>query len=406
MQHYDHLIVGGGMVADSAANGLREQGATGTIGILSEEPTRPFPRPALSKKLWTDPDFTVENTALRTSESTGATIHLETRATGVDPASRTVTTAGGEVYGFENLLIATGGHPRQIDGLLPGERVLYFRTLSDYHRLRAAADAEPHVAVVGAGYIGAEIAAALIQQGCRVSVLHPGEVMGDLMFPREIAERLESALTDAGVEVSGGTTVTGGHTDGDGVVLDLDTADAAGPTSLRADLVVLGLGVDPATDFLRGTLELAEDGGVVVDEHLCTSAPHVWAAGDVASYPDVVLGRTRVEHVDNATTMGAAVGRIIGGSDEVYDHTPYFYSDVLDLGYEGMGSLDASLETFVEEVDEQEGSAVVYYLDDDAVRGVLTWNMFGALDAARDLLARAERPDAAHELAGTVRAPS
>lgn len=395
MTTYDYLIVGGGMAADSAAHGIRDRDESGSIGILGEEPTAPFPRPALSKKLWTDPDFTVENTALDTAGETGATVHLGTRVVGLDPAARTVTTESGETVGYGRLLLATGGSPRTLDGLPPGERVLYYRSLTDYRRLRAAADHQPHVAVVGGGYIGSEIAAAMVQEGCRVTLLHPEEVLGAGMFPDALAHRFESLFTEAAVDVRGGSKVSGGQERADGVRVDVEDI-----YSVDADWVVVGLGVEPATGFLDGVVELADDGGVVVDERLSTSVEGVHAAGDIATYPDRILGRTRVEHVDNATTMGEAAGRILAGSDETYDHTPMFYSDVLGLGYQAVGTLDASLETYVDEL--SDGAAVAYYLDDSEVVGVLLWDLDEGVDEAKELLATHSRPVDPAELAGRI----
>jgi len=394
MTHYDHLIIGGGMAADAAAHGIREQDQDASIGILGEEPTAPFPRPALSKKLWTDPDFTVENTALDTVGETGATLHPRTRVVSVDPEAHEVTTQGGETIGYGRVLVATGGRPRTLTDLPGGDRVLYYRSLTDYHRLRVLADTRPHIAVVGGGYIGTEIAAAMVGEGCRVTLLHPGEILGGQMFPAELAARFERLFTDAGVEVRGGAKVAGGREHADGVRLDLESGE-----QLEADVVVVGLGVEPAGHFLPESVERSEDGGVVVDEHLRTSATDVYAAGDVASYPDPILGRTRVEHVDNATTMGTVAGRIMAGSEETYDHTPMFYSDVLGLGYQAVGTLDASLETFVERVGE---GAVAYYLDDEAVRGVLLWDLDEGVEEAKALLARHSRPQDPTDLAGSI----
>ncbi len=398
MTHYDHLIIGGGMAADAAAHGIRERDEHAGIGILSEEPTAPFPRPALSKKLWTDPDFTVENTTLDTVGETGATFHPRTRVVAVDPAQHEVTTQDGDTIGYGRLLVATGGHPRTLTDLPGGDRVLYYRSLTDYHRLRVLADTRPHVAVVGGGYIGTEIAAAMVGEGCRVTLLHPGDVLGEQMFPAELADRFERLFTEAGVEVRGGAKVSGGREHAEGVRLDLESGD-----QVEADVVVIGLGVEPATHFLPDSVERSEEGGVVVDEHLRTSAADVYAAGDVASYPDPILGRTRVEHVDNATTMGTAAGRIMAGSDETYDHTPMFYSDVLGLGYQAVGTLDASLETFVEHVGE---GAVAYYLDDSAVVGVLLWDLDEGVEEAKQVLARHWRPEDPAALAGSITAPT
>ena len=393
-EHYRYVVVGAGMAADAAAHGIRDRDEEGSIAILGEEPTVPFPRPALSKKLWTDPDFTVENTALDTVGETDAALHLETRVVAVDPARHEVRTEDGRTIRYERLLVATGGHPRTLPDLPPGDRVLYYRSLSDYQRLRGLVSDRPHVAVVGGGYIGSEIAAALVQQGCRVTLLHPDDVLGAPMFPAALAEAFERRFTDAGVEVRGGAQVTGGTETTVGVRLELSDGG-----SVEADVAVVGLGIEPATSFLDGVVDLAEDGGVLVDEHLRTSVEDVWAAGDVATYPDPILGRTRVEHVDGATAMGETAGRILAGSGEAYAHTPMFYSDVLDLGYQAVGTLDSSLETFVDEV---EGGAVVYYLSSTEVVGVLLWDLDDGVEDAKALLARHTRPADPADLAGTI----
>ena len=393
MHHdYDYLIVGGGMVADTAANGIRERDESGTIGIVGEEPTAPFPRPALSKKLWTDPDFDKESAALGTEDATGATMHLSTRATSIDRDAKVVTADGGDTFGYGTLLLATGGHPRQLDGLAPSDRVLYFRTLTDYDRLRELSAGQPHVVVVGGGYIGSEVAAGLVQNDVRVTVLHPEQRLLSHMLPDAIAADVETAFADAGVTLRPRITVEGGETQGSGVTLRLDNG-----TTVEADAAVVGLGIEPAGELAADAgLETSEDGGIVVDEHLRTSDPHVLAAGDVAHYVDKILGARRVEHVDNANEMGAAAGRIMAGSEETYDHTPYFYSDLFDYGYEAVGTLDASLET--RSVDKGDGNAVVYYLDGDEVVGVLLWGVWDSTDAAREVLARHARPDSFDDL--------
>ena len=389
---YDYLIIGGGMVADAAAKGIREKDADGTIGIIGEESTAPFPRPALSKKLWTDADFTEDDAALDTVDETGAALHLGARADTIDRAAKTVTTSTGESYGYGRLLIATGGHPRQIAGLAPSARVIYYRTLEHYHRLRAAAADHPHVAVVGGGYIGTEIAAALVQNGSSVTLVHPDDVLGSRTFPSVIADEIQTMFTEAGVTVHGGAKVEGGSTTPTGVRLDLSDG-----TTVLADLAVIGLGIEPAGVLARRSgLDTSSDGGVVVDERLTTADADVLAAGDVAEYPDRILGRRRVEHVDNANEMGATAGRILAGSDEVYDHTPMFYSDLFDAWYEAVGTLDASLRTEV--VDKPDGGKVVYYIGDDEVVGVLLWKVGDGVEPAKKVLAAHTIPDSFDDL--------
>jgi NADPH-dependent 2,4-dienoyl-CoA reductase/sulfur reductase-like enzyme len=218
-------------------------------------------------------------------------------------------------------------------------------------------------------------------------MVFPEDHPGGGRFPDSIAQQVTNRYLDAGVELRSGTGVDGGTDADDGVELSLDDG-----STLTADLVVVGLGIEPAAG-LAGVagLDLADDGGIVVDDHLRTSAEGVWAAGDVASYVDPRLGRRRVEHEDNALTMGQAAGRAMAGGDEAYDHTPMFYSDLFDLGYEAVGRMDASLET-VERP--QDDGTVVYYLDDDRVVGVLLWNVWDAVDDALEVLASGEVPPA------------
>lgn len=381
MRHdYDYLIIGAGMVADSAAKGIRELDAEGTIGIVGAETTPPFYRPSLSKDLWTDPDATEQANALDTASGTGAELHLGLRAARLDRDAKVVHTEDGDEFGYQQLLLATGGRPRELDALPAAERVVYFRTLRDYQRLRQLTGAGTTVAVVGGGYIGSEMAAALTQAGSSVTMIFPEPGPQHRMFPEQIRHQVEKTYRDSGVTLRAGTTVRTGSSDDTGVHLELDDGSA-----LDADVAVVGLGIVPNGELAAESgLETADDGSVVVDLHLATLDPAVHAAGDVATYADRILGRRRVEHVDNAEKMGAAAGRIMAGSDEAYEHTPIFWSDLFDLGYEAIGVLDSSLETVV--VDKGEGNAVVYYLDDRAVVGVLLWGVWDSIDKARELL--------------------
>lgn len=227
-------------------------------------------------------------------------------------------------------------------------------------------------------------------------MVHPEQVLGDTRFPEPLAQRFQQLFVDAGVRLLSGTSVDGGEQRGDEVSLRLSDGGV-----LDVDVVVVGMGIEPAGDVLDGVAERSEDGGIVVDERLRTTAEGVFAAGDVAEYPDRILGRRRVEHVDNASAMGAAVGRIIAGSDETYDHTPMFYSDVLGHGFEAMGSTSTDLETVVDE--RADGRTVVYYLTDDEVAGVLVWDGDGhELEGAEQLLAAHTRPANPVDLLGRL----
>jgi 3-phenylpropionate/trans-cinnamate dioxygenase ferredoxin reductase subunit len=383
MTDHRYLIVGGGMVADSAARGIRELDPDGSIGIISEDVDRPYARPALSKKLWTDPDFSWDEKVDLHTEETGATFVLGTRVQSIDRSAKTVTTDDGSTFGYERLLLATGGHPRDLPGLVPSERVLSYRSAADYRTLRRHADAGAHVVVVGGSYIGTEIAAGLVQNGARVTLVTPDDVLGGHMFPAGLAAAFQQRFVDAGVEVRTGRRVEAGEETTTGVTLTLD--DGA---TITADAAVAGLGIEPATQ-LAADAGLAVDDGITVSTTLATDDPDVFAAGDVASYPDRLLGTRRVEHVDNAQQQGRQAGRNLAGADEPYEHTPMFYSNVFDLGYEAVGVVSSSLRT-VEDWAEPNVTGVVYHLDDDdLVAGVLLWNVSGKTDEARKVLAEA-----------------
>lgn len=381
-RRFDYLIVGGGMSADTAARGIRELDEQGSIGILSEDVDEPYTRPALSKKLWTDPDFTWDQVPLNTAADTGATIRLRCTVTAIHPDEHTVDTSDGDAVGYGKLLIATGGAPVQLP-LPAGPRVQPFRSAADYRQLRGLADQHGRIVVVGGGFIGTELAAALVQNGVDTVLVHQQSVLGENVFPHDLAVHFQQAFLDAGVELRSPATVTGGSVTEDGVRLDLDEGDP-----IDADAVVSGLGITARTD-LADAAGITVDDGIVVDDHLRTSVPDVYACGDVADYPDVILGRRRVEHVDNAEQMGTAAGRNLAGSDLPYTHTPSYYSDVFDFSYEAVGTLDGSLETVADWQDPLE-KGVVYYLDDGKVVGVLLWNLDGGVDAARDVLAHAD----------------
>lgn len=231
--------------------------------------------------------------------------------------------------------------------------------------------------IIGGGYIVAELAAALVQQGCEVSLVTPDPILGGSQFPAQIASEYQKLFADAGVHLVTGHRVSSVRkhenaevTLDDGIILE-------------ADDVVAGLGATPVTNLAEDA-GLTVDNGVVVDEYLRTDDPAIWAAGDIANYPDSVLGRTRVEHVDNATMMGKAAGRSMAGSDTPYAHTPMMYSQVFGVRWEAVGALDASLQTTSVEVGDGQ---VVYYLKDGKPVGVLLWNLPGRTDEAVKVLA-------------------
>jgi NADPH-dependent 2,4-dienoyl-CoA reductase/sulfur reductase-like enzyme len=377
MTNYEYLIIGGGMSAAAAVDGIREADATGRIGLISAESDAPYNRPPLSKALWKGKpmDSIWRNIAEKRVE-----LNLSCTIRSIAPDEKRVTNAQGDVFSYGKLLLATGGRPRRLS--FEDAETIYFRTLSDYRRLRSLCETGQRFAVVGAGFIGSEIAAALALNGKQVVLIFPGQEIGERIFPRELAQYISRFYKQKGVELLAGEKVVASGPRGSQRVLT-----TASGRKVVVDGVVAGIGLDPNIDLAQSA-GLAVEGGIVVDEFLCTSAPDVYAAGDCAAFYNPALGkRIRVEHEDNANSMGQAAGRNMAGQPEPYHHLPSFYSDMFELGYEAVGELDSRLETFADwKRPNEEG--VIYYLKDGRVRGVLLWNVWGKVDAARELIAQ------------------
>ncbi len=378
MNHHKYLIIGGGMTADAAVGGIRELDREGSIAIISEEDVPPYNRPPLSKGLWKGKPL---EKIWRKAAAANAEIILGTKAVSIDPEAKKVVDDQRNEYTYEKLLIASGGTPRRLP--FGGDGIIYFRTLDDYQKLRQFSGQGKHFAVIGGGFIGSEIAAALSMNGNKVAMLFPEEDIGARVYPREISQYLNDYYRSKGVEVLAGVNVT-------------DIKDLAGLYSVITDkgpgvqaaCVVAGIGIIPNTE-LASKAGIAVKNGIIVDSNLKTSQPDIYSAGDVAEFR--LPGEEkphRLEHEDNANSMGLQAGRNMAGAQEYYEHHSFFYSDLFELGYEAIGELDPRLETFIDWQDPFK-KGVIYYLDDGKVRGVLLWNVWKALDRAGALLKEA-----------------
>ncbi len=376
MANYEYLIIGGGMTAAAAVDGIRQVDLTGGIGLISAEADAPYDRPPLSKALWKGQPL---DSIWRKTENKGVTVHLGLVVKEIVPKQKRVVDDKGAVFTYQKLLLATGGRPRRL--AFGNDQIMYFRTLSDYRRLRALTETGGRFAVIGGGFIGSEIAAALALNGKDVVMVFPGKDIGDRVFPPLLAQFVSNYYKQKGVEVLAGEEIIGLETRGNRRVLKTRTN-----REIIVDSVVAGIGIEPNVELAQAA-GLKVENGIVVDDFLRTSQPDIYAAGDAASFYNPALGkRIRVEHEDNANSMGQSAGGNMAGKTEPYHHLPFFYSDMFDLGYEAVGEVDSRLEMFADwKKPNKEG--VIYYLQNGRVRGVLLWNVWEQVEAARQLIA-------------------
>ncbi len=383
-----YVLVGGGIAADAAARSIRAADPAGTVVLVTAEADGPYRRPHLSKALWNGGDLA--KAYLGTAER-GVEVLTGTRVQHVDTAARRVELSGGGGLSYDQLLLATGARARRLPGLPDGPAVVAYRSLEDYRAARERAGEGKRALVVGGGFVGSELAAGLARAGTEVHMAFPEQAVGAGRFPAGLAAAVTERYEARGVRVHAGATVESARSSGGGVFVALTDGCAA-----DFDLVAVGIGAEPNVELAEAA-GLQVDGGVVVDAELRAlgedgaPVPGVFAAGDVASFPwPVPFRRSRIEHEDAAFTMGAHAGRQMAaataGRDlEPYGHLPFFYSDLFDDGYEALGTLDGRLET-VEDWRRPHEEGVVYYLDRGRLVGVLLWNTWGQVDAARDLV--------------------
>jgi 3-phenylpropionate/trans-cinnamate dioxygenase ferredoxin reductase component len=328
------VIVGAGMAGGKAVETLREEGFDGRIVLLGAEADRPYERPPLSKdylrgEAERESIFLQREAAWYTEHE--VELRTSTVVASLDVAGKAVVLGDGDRVGYDALLLATGAEPKRLPipgGDLPGVHVL--RTVEDSDALRAVLDAGGKLVVVGAGWIGCEVAASARQRGMDVTVIEPLSVPLERVLGPELGAFYRDVHLDHGVELRLGDGVEA--IEGSGRAERVTTTDGA---SLECDAVVIGVGVAPRTDLADGVLDV--DDGILVDAGLRTSVEGVFAAGDVANHDHPVLGRLRVEHWANALEQGPAAARAMLGNDASYERVPYFFSDQYDVGMEYAG---------------------------------------------------------------------
>jgi NADPH-dependent 2,4-dienoyl-CoA reductase/sulfur reductase-like enzyme len=375
------VILGGGMVAGYAAKQMVELGLKpGELIILSADTAVPYERPPLSKGFLAgrDSEESVRINPESFYKEHGIDIRLGTRVASVDPGRKRLSLASGGEVGFESLVIATGAAVRTLQ--VPGAQLAglhYLRSLDDSKAIREHAHGSRRAVVIGGGFIGMEVASVLTQGRVQTTMVVSEERIWKKLFTPEISQFFETYFTARGVQFVKRTSVKA--LEGDSAVSAVQLADGR---TIPCDLVVAGIGVRPVTDFLAAS-GIEAPNGVTVNEYLETGHPGIYAAGDVAHYPDLLFDkRRRVEHWDNAVSQGRHVAKVLMGQRAPFRHVPYFFSDVFDLSYEFWG-------------DSSDADKVVHRGDLSSTSFSAWWLRSGALVAAFVMARPDEERDAA-----------
>ena len=373
MQNYKFVIIGGGIAGGRASDGIRKLDPDGSIAIVTAEKHYPYERPPLSKGYLIGREG-LDHVCLKEEtyySENSIDVIRGIRVTGVDRSTHSVTLADGRQLSYEKLLLATGSHAWRLP--LPGHDlpgVCTLRTIEDADQIRAAATSAQGALVLGGSFIGCEVASSLAQLGLKVTMVFRGAQLLERVAPVELGAHLRAQYLGNGVRILDGNKPE--RLEGTGSV---ERAILEGGESLEVDLVVMGVGVRLNTELAQAAdLKMAERGAIVVDEYLRTSDTDIYAAGDIAAWPDSTFDRQlRVEHWDVARRQGLRAGRNMAGEEKPYTALPYFYSDLFDLSFEAWGDLSAWDDTILRGSLDS-GSFAYYYFSQGAMVGVLAMN--------------------------------
>jgi 3-phenylpropionate/trans-cinnamate dioxygenase ferredoxin reductase subunit len=381
------VIAGASLAGAKAAETLREEGFDGHVVLVGDEPERPYERPPLSKDyLRGEADAKPYVHDERFYADNEIELRTQTTVERVDPGASQVSLSGGETLGYDRLLLATGARARRL--FVPGadlDGVLYLRTTADSDAIRERIDAGGRLVTIGAGWIGAEVAASARQRGCDVTILELAKLPLERVLGPELGAIYRDIHTDHGVRFMGETSVEA--IEGDRAVTGVRLADGR---VIEADFVVVGVGVQPRFE-LPEAAGLEIDDGVATDARLRTSAESIYAAGDVAhAYHPLYERRIRVEHWANALNQGPAAARNMLGRDEPYDAVPYFFSDQYDVGMEYAGYA-TDWDEVVFRGDPATREFIAFWLKDDRVLAGMNVNVWDVNEQIQ-ALARTRQP--------------
>ena len=374
------VLVGGGVAAASAAAHLRKRNFDGEVVLVGAEPAAPYERPPLSKEFLTGPPELVRPREPGWYAANDVELRLGVRAVALDVAGRTVGLSTGERLGYDDLVLATGVRPRRLPGF-DGEGIHYLRTAADAQRLRAELAMAERVAVLGAGFIGCEVAASATVLGKQVTLFEPEPVPLARVLGAAVGAVLMDIHRERGVEIRAGEHVTAVDRGRHGLVLTTSRGHR-----VESDLVVVGIGSLPNVELGQDAGLAVAKGGLAVDEYGRTSAPHVYAAGDVAAQHHPRHGtRIRVEHHDTAVRHGANVAANLAGEATPFEEAHWFWSDQYEHSLQSTGRMGA-FDTMVFRGRPTDRSFSAFSLVDGRIQGVVSLNRPGDVLAVRRML--------------------
>lgn len=388
---YDYLIVGGGPTSVWAAQNIRETDKTGTILIVGADSHPPYDRPPLSKDMLVKDDMPVDDPYSKFDDfypKNEIELRKSTRVTAIDRTGKTVTLEGGEKLGYGKLLIATGARPNHLD--IPGANrpgVHLLRTIDDSLAIRAAFQQNPRVVIIGAGYIGMEVAASAKSRGLDVTIVEPQGHPWGRFASEKFGKFLQNYYESKGVQFAMNDSAESVAGEGEnGPVKAVLTKSGK---HLPADVVIVGVGVTLNTELAKEAgLDTDPKDGIRVNAQLQTSDPNIWAAGDVARFPDAnAKTEWHVEHHLNAKWQGQAVGKNMAGANEPYDRVPYFFSDEFDIHMVLRGNPQAGRNSlFVGDVEGAEFAELYYDDAGNLTMGIAVSHDEPKLDGISDTL--------------------
>jgi|AntRauTorckE5430_2_1112549.scaffolds.fasta_scaffold01181_2 NADPH-dependent 2,4-dienoyl-CoA reductase/sulfur reductase-like enzyme/nitrite reductase/ring-hydroxylating ferredoxin subunit len=386
--YFDYAIVGGGIAAAEAVEGIREIDANGSIVLLTREDLPPYDRSTVTKVIL-DGSKDVAQLLLRSRQfyaDLGVKLMESTIVSEVNVETNTITILGGSILTYKKVLLATGGTPRQLD--LGGS------ALPDVHLMRRAEDgvavrdkvfAGTKVVIVGSSFIGLETAMSLGKQGAEITIVTPDKILFEGLFGKAVGDWIQGLHETAGVTFRKGRKVEKIEGDGHVTGVVLDNGD-----KIPAEVIVVGIGVRPETSYLVG-LATDNDGGIQVNNHLVTNIANVWAAGDIARYPDRE-GAVRIEHWKVAAQQGRIAGRNMAGAEKTYRMVPFFWSNQQGVNIRYIGHA-TDYDQIVFDGQPEDGSFLAFYLKGKHVQAALGVKRDAQVAVIGELMNARKMPD-------------